>query len=51
MAITHLPARMTVSDLPAAGIAHDGPLDATTVRILPLADADGTRIVVTAALR
>lgn len=37
--------------LTAAGIAHDGPQDATTVRILPLTDADGNRIVFTSPLR
>ena len=37
--------------LTAAGIDHDGPQDATTVRILPLTDADGNRIVFTSPLR
>ncbi len=37
--------------LSAAGIDHDGPQDATTVRILPVADADGNRIVFTSPLR
>lgn len=39
-------ARLTV-----AGIAHDEPQDATTVRILPVADADGNRIVFTSPRR
>lgn len=37
--------------LTAAGIAHDGPADASTVRILPLTDPDGNRIVFTSPLR
>jgi predicted enzyme related to lactoylglutathione lyase len=37
--------------LTAAGITHDGPQDATTVRILPLTDADGNRLVFTSPLR
>lgn len=36
--------------LTAAGIDHDRPLDATTVRILPLTDPDGNRIVLTSPL-
>lgn len=39
------------SRLIAAGVTHDGPQDATTVRILPLTDADGNRIVFTSPLR
>ncbi len=31
------------------GIAHDGPRDATSSRILPLVDPDGNRIVFTSA--
>lgn len=37
--------------LDAAGLAHDGIQDATTVRILPLVDPDGNRIVFTGPLR
>jgi len=37
-------------ELDVAGIAHEEPLDATTVRILPLEDPDGNRIVFTAPL-
>ncbi|WP_111764978.1 VOC family protein [Nakamurella deserti] len=37
--------------LTAAAIDHDGAQDATTVRILPLTDADGNRIVFTSPLR
>ena len=37
--------------LTAAGIDHGGPQDATSVRILPLTDADGNRIVFTSPLR
>ncbi|WP_031464338.1 VOC family protein [Sciscionella sediminilitoris] len=33
------------------GIEHEGPLDATTVRIMPLTDPDGNRIVFTGPLR
>lgn len=33
------------------GIAHDGLQDATTVRVLPLVDPDGNRIVFTGPLR
>lgn len=36
--------------LDEVGIGHDGPQDATTVRILPLQDPDGNRIVFTGPL-
>ena len=36
--------------LTAAGIEHGGPQDATTVRILPVTDQDGNRIVFTSPL-
>lgn len=36
--------------LTAAGIGYEGPLDATTVRILPVTDPDGNRIVLTSPL-
>ncbi len=36
--------------LAGVGIAHDGPQDATTQRILPLQDPDGNRIVLTGPL-
>jgi len=36
--------------LDAAGIAHEGPQDATTVRILPVSDPDGNRLVFTGPL-
>jgi catechol 2,3-dioxygenase-like lactoylglutathione lyase family enzyme len=38
------------SKLDLAGIAHQEPQNATTVRILPLEDPDGNRIVFTAPL-
>lgn len=41
---------VTAAELTAAGIDHDGPQDATTVRILPLVDPDGNRIVFTSPL-
>ena len=41
----------TAARLTAAGIDHGGPQDATTVRILPVTDADGNRIVFTSPLR
>ena len=37
-------------ELDLAGISHQEPLDATTVRILQLEDPDGNRIVFTAPL-
>jgi catechol 2,3-dioxygenase-like lactoylglutathione lyase family enzyme len=39
-----------VRHLDAAGIAHDAPQDASTVRILPLEDPDGNRVVLTGTL-
>ncbi len=36
--------------LERAGIPHEGPIDATTVRILPVTDPDGNRIVFTGPL-
>ena len=36
--------------LDRAGIAHEAPQSASTVRILPLEDPDGNRIVFTAPL-
>lgn len=41
---------VTADGLTEAGITHGGPQDATTVRILPLVDPDGNRIVVTSPL-
>lgn len=38
------------AELTGAGIQHAGPLDATTVRILPLTDPDGNRVVFTSPL-
>ncbi len=37
--------------LDRTGIEHSGPQDATSSRILPLADPDGNRIVLTGAFR
>lgn len=38
------------AQLDQAGIAHDDPIDATTVRVLRLEDPDGNRIVFTSPL-
>lgn len=41
---------VTADELTAAGLDHDGAQDASTVRILPLVDPDGNRIVFTSPL-
>lgn len=41
----------TVQHLHRAGIAHAGPQDATSSRILPSTDPDGNRIVLTGPFR
>lgn len=51
MGTSRLLAQMTVSDLTAAGVDHGRPQDATTVRILPLIDADRNRLVFMSPLR
>ena len=38
-----------IARLNDAGIAHDGPQDVTSSRILPLVDPDGNRLVFTGA--